>query len=60
MLVATTTAPILPAHNELLILAMWVLAAATLAAVLLLVVLAVKATGWLVGYQLGRLTHPSP
>ncbi len=60
MLVAKTTAPILPAHNELWAIVMWVLAAATLVAVVLLVVLVIKATGWLVGYQLGRLKHPSP
>jgi len=59
MLVARTTNPILPAHNELLVFAMWMLAAATLAMAVLLVVLAVKGTGWLVGYQLGRFKHPS-
>ncbi|MGI8776021.1 MAG: hypothetical protein ACR2LJ_01190 [Acidimicrobiales bacterium] len=56
---ATTPAPILPGNNGLLELAMWVLAAATLAFAVLLLVLAVRGTGWLVGYQLGKLKHPS-
>jgi hypothetical protein len=59
ILVATAHGPILPGDNRLVELAMSVIEVAILALALLLVVLAVKGTAWLVGYQLGRLRHPN-
>jgi len=59
MFAAKAPGPILPAHNELLLSAMWLMAAATLAAIVFLAAFIIKKTAWHVGFQLGRLEQPS-
>jgi len=54
MIGAATPKPILPAPNDLVLWAGWMMAAATLAVILLVAVLVTRKAAWHVGYQLGR------